>query len=254
MMNGEQIQIKNEQQIQKMRAAGKLVASIFTLLESKIQPGITTGEIDTIVEREIRAAGAVPSFKGYRGFPASICVAVNDVVVHGFPGPQQLEEGDIIAVDIGARLDGWHGDATVTYAVGEISDEARNLMEVCKASLDAGIEQSIAGNRIGDVASAVQQTVEDAGFNVVRNLFAHGVGRRLHEEPTYGHYGTPGRGVPLRTGMVYTIEPMIVAGRPDVRILDDGWTIITRDGSLSAQYEHTVAITDDGPLVLTAPE
>lgn len=252
-MGRERIILKNQRQIQKMRDAGKLVADIFAMLTEHIQPGVTTGELDRIVEEYIRSHGAVPSFKGYRGFPGSICVAVNDVVVHGIPGPLELQEGDIIAVDVGARLKGWHGDATVSYAVGEVAPETRRLMDVCQASLAAGIEQSVNGNRLGDVASAIQTLVEDAGFNVVRNLYAHGVGRHLHEAPNFGHYGRPGQGVKLQPGMVYTIEPMIVAGSPEVEILDDGWTIVTVDGSWSAQYEHTVAITENGAQVLTAP-
>lgn len=252
-MNRERIVLKNQEQLRKMRAAGQLVAETFAMLAEHVKPGITTGELDAIAEAFIRRHGAVPSFKGYRGFPGSICVAVNDVVVHGIPGDQQLEEGDIIAIDIGARLDGWHGDACMTFAVGEVDEDSIRLMAACRASLDAGIEQARAGNRLTDVAAAVQQVVEDAGYEVVRDLFAHGVGRRLHESPTYPHYGRPGRGPALRPGMVFTIEPMIVAGRREVEILDDGWTIITRDGSRSAQYEHTVAITENGAWILTLP-
>ncbi|MEZ4523527.1 MAG: type I methionyl aminopeptidase [Thermomicrobiales bacterium] len=252
-MSRRKIQLKNDQQIRKLRAAGKLVADTFEMLEPHIQPGVTTGELDQIVEAFIRAHGAEPSFKGYNGFTGSICVAVNDVVVHGIPGRQALREGDIIAVDIGARLDGWHGDATITFPVGKIDSESQRLMDVCKASLDAGIEVSRAGNRLSDVSSAVQKVVEQAGFNVVRDLFAHGVGRNLHEAPSFPHYGDPGRGPRLKEGMVYTIEPMIVAGSKEVNLLSDGWTIITVDGSRSAQYEHTIAITSNGPLILTAP-
>ncbi len=247
------IQLKNEHQLQKLRAAGKLVADTFAMIEPHIQPGITTGELDQLVEAFIRANGAEPSFKGYNGFTGSICVAVNDVVVHGIPGKLELREGDIIGVDIGARLDGWHGDATITFPVGKIDAESQRLMDVCLASLDAGIEKSQVGNRLSDVSAAIQGVVEAAGFNVVRNLFAHGVGRNLHEAPSFPHYGEPGRGPRLKEGMVYTIEPMIVAGSEEVDILRDGWTIITSDGSRSAQYEHTIAITSNGPLILTAP-
>lgn len=252
-MTRRKIQLKNSQQVRKLRAAGQLVAETFAMIEPHVQPGVTTGELDHLVETFIRAHGAEPSFKGYNGFSGSICVAVNDVVVHGIPGSQPLKEGDIIAIDIGARLDGWHGDATITYAVGEIDSESRRLMDVCRASLDAGIEMSRAGNRLSDVSAAVQRVVEAAGFNVVRNLYAHGVGRNLHEAPSFPHYGVPGRGPQLKEGMVYTIEPMIVAGGEAVDLLDDGWTIITADGSRSAQYEHTIAITSNGPLILTAP-
>jgi methionyl aminopeptidase len=246
------VQLKNDHQLQKLRAAGKLVADTFVMIEPHIQPGITTGELDQLVEAYIRAHGAEPSFKGYNGFTGSICVAVNDVVVHGIPGNLALREGDIIGVDIGARLDGWHGDATITFAVGEIDAESQRLMDVCLASLDAGIEKSMVGNRLSDVSAAIQKVVEASGFNVVRNLFAHGVGRNLHEAPSFPHYGEPGRGPRLKEGMVYTIEPMIVAGSKEVDILNDGWTIITSDGSRSAQYEHTIAITSNGPLILTS--
>lgn len=252
-MTRRKIQLKNQQQVRKLRAAGQLVAETFAMIEPHVRPGVTTLELDRLAETFIRAHGAEPSFKGYNGFSGSICVAVNDVVVHGIPGRQALKEGDIIAIDIGARLDGWHGDATITYAVGEIDVESRRLMDVCKASLDAGIEMSRAGNRLSDVSAAVQHVVEAAGFNVVRNLYAHGVGRDLHEAPSFPHYGVPGRGPRLKEGMVYTIEPMIVAGDEAVDLLDDGWTIITADGSRSAQYEHTIAITSNGPLILTAP-
>ena len=247
------IQLKNAQQLRKLREAGKLVADTFAMLEPHVQPGITTMELDHLAEAFIRAHGAEPSFKGYNGFSGSICVAVNDVVVHGIPGRQVLRDGDIIAIDIGARLDGWHGDATITFPVGEIDSESQRLMDVCKASLDAGIEVSRAGNRLSDVSAAIQKVVEADGFNIVRDLFAHGVGRNLHEAPSFPHYGIPGRGPRLKEGMVYTIEPMIVAGAKEVDLLGDGWTIVTSDGARSAQYEHTIAITSNGPLILTAP-
>ncbi len=252
-MSQRKIQLKNDQQIRKMREAGRLVARAFEMIEPHVRPGVTTAELDQLVEAFIRANGAVPSFKGYNGFPGSICVAVNDVVVHGIPGPLVLNEGDIIAIDIGAKLDGWHGDATMTFPVGEIDPESRRLMEVCKASLDAGVRESRSGNRLSDVSASVQKVVEAAGFNVVRDLFAHGVGRDLHEAPSFPHYGIPGRGPKLQEGMVFTIEPMIVAGKKEVDLLADGWTIITADGERSAQFEHTVAVTSNGPLVLTLP-
>ncbi len=251
-MTRRKIQLKNEQQIRKLREAGRLVAQAFVMIEPYVRPGVTTLELDQLVEVYIRAHGAVPSFKGYNGFPGSICVAVNDVVVHGIPGSLALQEGDIIAIDIGAKLDGWHGDATMTFPVGEIDSESRRLMDVCEASLGAGIRQSRAGNRLSDVSAAVQNVVEQAGFNVVRDLFAHGVGRNLHEAPSFPHYGLAGRGPKLVEGMVFTIEPMIVAGEKEVDLLADGWTIITSDGKRSAQYEHTIAVTSNGPIVLTA--
>ena len=252
-MTRRKIQLKNDKQLQKLRAAGKLVADTFEMIEPHVQPGVTTAELDRLVEAFIRLHGAEPSFKGYNGFSGSICVAVNEVVVHGIPGSLTLREGDIIGIDIGARLDGWHGDATITYPVGKIDAESQRLMDVCRASLDAGIEQSRAGKHLSDISAAIQTIVEAAGFNVVRNLFAHGVGRELHEAPSFPHYGEPGRGPRLKEGMVYTIEPMIVAGSQDVDVLDDGWTIVTCDGSRSAQFEHTLAITSNGPLILTAP-
>jgi methionyl aminopeptidase len=253
MMTRRKIQLKNDNQIAKMRAAGRLVAQTFQMIEPYIKPGVTTLELDRLVETFLRANGAEPSFKGLYGFPGSICVAVNDVVVHGIPGNQPLKDGDIVAIDIGARLDGWHGDATVTFPVGEIDAESRRLMDVCKASLDAGIAKSRAGNRLSDVSAAIQHVVERAGFNVVRDLFAHGVGRNVHEAPSFPHYGPPGRGPKLQPGMVFTIEPMIVAGSKEVDLLSDGWTIITSDGKRSAQYEHTIAVTSNGPLILTNP-
>jgi methionyl aminopeptidase len=253
MMTRRKIQLKNDQQIGKLRAAGRLVAQTFQMIEPYVQPGVTTLELDRLVETFLRAHGAEPSFKGLYGFPGSICVAVNDVVVHGIPGNLRLREGDIVAIDVGARLDGWHGDAAVTFAVGEIDAESRRLMDVCKASLETGIDKSRAGNRLSDVSAAIQHVVERAGFNVVRDLFAHGVGRNVHEAPSFPHYGPPGRGPKLQPGMVFTIEPMIVAGAKEVDLLSDGWTIITSDGARSAQYEHTIAVTSNGPLILTNP-
>lgn len=234
-----------------LRDAGLLVAETFQMLEPSVVPGVKTGELDRIVEEYIRSQGAKPSFKGYRGFRGSICVAVNDEVVHGIPGDRVLNSGDIIAIDIGAELNGWHGDATITYGVGVIDADSLRLMEVCRASLDAGIEMARANNNLTDISAAIQRTVEQAGFNVVRDLYGHGLGRQLHEAPLLPHYGRPGRGPKLMAGMVITIEPMIVAGQKETVLLDDGWTIITRDGSRSAQFEHSVAITENGPLVLT---
>ena len=243
--------LKQPGELSKMREAGKIVAETLVLLQKAVQPGITTAELDRIAERNIRRHGATPSFKGYRGFPATICVAINDVVVHGIPGQRVLAEGDIISIDIGARFRGYHGDATITVPVGRISREAERLLAVCRESLDIGIAQSRAGNRLTDISAAIQAHVEDAGFSVVRDLYGHGIGRNLHEEPMLPHYGPPGRGPVLQPGLVLTIEPMITAGSPATRTLDDEWTIITLDGSLSAQFEHTVAITENGPEIFT---
>jgi methionyl aminopeptidase len=254
----DRIELKNDRHLGQMRAAGRVVAEVLDLLEGHVRPGVTTGELDRIAEEYIRAKGGTPSFKGYpaylpreKRFPATLCVAVNDVVVHGIPNGTPLEEGDIVAVDVGVILDGWHGDATRTFAVGPVDDESRRLMEVCQEALEIGIDEARAGNRLTDISAAIEGHVVANGFQVVRNLFGHGIGRNLHEAPSLPHYGPPGEGPLLKPGMVITIEPMIVAGSNDVHLLDDGWTIVTADGSRSAQYEHTVAITDNGPRVLT---
>lgn len=247
------IQIKTASELALMREAGRLVANAFDMLEGEVKAGVSTLQLDDLVETFIRDHGATPSFKGYRGFPRSICVAVNDEVVHGIPGSRNLEEGDIIAIDIGAILDGWHGDATRTYAVGDIDAESQRLMDVCAESLEIGIEKARAGNRLTDISAAIEERVERDGFQVVHDLYGHGVGRDLHEAPMLPHYGPAGDGPKLKPGMVITIEPMIVAGSRDVLLLEDRWTIITSDGSRSAQYEHTVAITDGDPWVLTLP-
>ncbi|HUG16640.1 MAG TPA: type I methionyl aminopeptidase [Thermomicrobiales bacterium] len=245
--------LKNEKQIALMRESGRAVAHILDLLEEQVRPGVTTAELDAFVEAQIREAGGVSSFNGYHGFTGNICVAVNDEVVHGIPGPRVLRDGDIIAIDVGIILNGWHGDSCRTYAVGSIDDESRRLMQVCEASLQLGIEHALEGNRLTDISYAIEQHVIAAGFSVVRDLFGHGIGRRMHEAPSLPHYGPPGDGPVLRSGLVFTIEPMIVAGSRKVKTLGDGWTIVTLDGSRSAQYEHTVAISNGRPHVLTLP-
>jgi methionyl aminopeptidase len=254
----DRIEIKNDKHLAQMRAAGRVVAEVLDLMAAHVRPGITTGELDRIAEEYIRSNGGTPSFKGYpkylpkdKRFPATLCVAVNDVVVHGIPNGTPLEDGDIIAIDVGVNLDGWHGDATRTYAVGAIDAESQRLMDVCHEALERGIHTARAGRRLTDISAAIEEHVVANGFQVVRNLFAHGIGRNLHEAPSLPHYGPPGEGPVLQPGMVITIEPMIVDGSNDVNLLDDGWTIVTADGSRSAQYEHTVAITDNGPRVLT---
>jgi methionyl aminopeptidase len=247
------IRIKNADELAKMRESGRLVAKAFEMLDGEVKPGVTTLQLDDLVETFIRDHGATPSFKGYRGFPRSICTAVNDEVVHGIPSHRELFEGDIIAIDIGAILDGWHGDATRTYAVGEIDPESQRLMDVCAESLELGIEKARAGNRLTDISAAIEERVMRDDFEVVHDLFGHGVGRELHEAPMLPHYGPAGDGPVLKPGMVITIEPMIVAGSREMLLLEDRWTIITRDGSRSAQYEHTVAITDGDPWILTLP-
>jgi methionyl aminopeptidase len=247
------IQIKKADDLAKMRESGRLVANVLDMLAGEVEVGVTTGQLDDLAEAFIRDHGATPSFKGYRGFPRSICTAVNDEVVHGIPGNRPLFEGDIIAVDVGAILDGWHGDATRTFAVGEIDAESRRLMDVCAESLGLGIAAARAGNRLTDISAAIEARVDADGFQVVHDLFGHGVGRQLHEAPMLPHYGPAGSGPKLKPGMVITIEPMIVAGSREMLLLEDGWTIMSRDGSRSAQYEHTVAITDTGPWILTLP-
>jgi methionyl aminopeptidase len=245
------IQLKQSEQLTIMREAGKIVAETLALVAEAVEPGVTTAELDAIAEKNIRRHGAIPSFKRYRGFPASICVAVNDEVVHGIPGKRTLNEGDIIGLDTGARYRGYHGDATITVPVGKISAGAQRLVDVCRSSLDVGIARACPGNRLTDISAAIQEYVEGAGFSVIRDLYGHGIGRDLHEEPMLPHYGPPGHGAILRPGMVFTIEPMIAAGSPETRTLGDNWTVVTLDGSLSAQFEHTVAVTDDGVDVLT---
>lgn len=242
---------KSAGEIERIRAAGQVVAETLEMLRAAVRPGVTTLELDALAEAFIRERGGSPSFKHYRGYPATLCVAVNDVVVHGIPNDQPLRAGDIIAIDVGVKLDGWHGDAAITVPVGEIDAESQRLLEVCREALDAGIDQARAGRKLTDISHAIERRVTAAGFAVVRDLFGHGIGRRLHEPPSLPHYGPPGQGPTLRPGMVLTIEPMIVAGSPEVHLLDDGWTIITADGRRSAQFEHTVAITSNGPRVLT---
>ena len=245
--------LKTPSEMATMREAGRIVANTLTMMHEWIKPGVTTADLDAKADNFIRRHNAKPSFKGYNGFPASICVAVNDQVVHGIPGGQRLEEGDIITIDIGANYRGLHGDAAVSYPVGRICPEAQRLLDVCQEALKIGIAQARSGRHLSDIGAAIQPYVEGEGFSVVRQYCGHGVGRHLHEDPQVFHYGAGDRGPVLRRGMVLTIEPMINAGKPDTRVLDDKWTVITSDGSLSAQFEHTVAITDDGPRLLTLP-
>ncbi len=243
--------LKRPEQIDRMREAGQIVADTLKLMRQHVAPGVSTRQLDEIAEANIRKHGATPSYKGYRGFPATVCASVNTVIVHGIPNDVPLEEGDIISVDVGAKHRGFHGDATITLPVGTVSDEAQRLMDVCKQALYAGIDKTRAGNRLTDISATIQNCVESAGFSVVRDLYGHGIGSNLHEEPLLPHYGEPGQGPRLRAGMVLTIEPMIAAGDPAWETLSDNWTVVTLDGSLSAQFEHTVAITDNGPEILT---
>jgi methionyl aminopeptidase len=242
---------KSKAEIDAMGRAGRVVADTLRRLGERIRPGVTTRELDQAAEDYIRSQGGVPTFKGYRGFPAAICVSPNSMVVHGIPGDYRLGEGDVLSIDVGVTLDGFVADSAFTFAVGDIRDDARRLLDVCQAALDAGIAEATAGNHVQDISHAVQRTTEEAGFSVVRSLVGHGIGRSMHEEPQVPNFGEPGRGPVLAPGMTLAIEPMINAGGPDVWVADDHWSISTDDGSLSAHFEHTVAVTDNGPLVLT---
>jgi methionyl aminopeptidase len=242
---------KSPEEIEKMAQSGRILAATLDLMQASVRPGIKTGELDRIAEDFIRSQGAVPTFKGYRGFPGSICSSPNAMIVHGIPGAYKLKGGDIISIDVGVTLDGWVSDAARTFPVGEISPEAQNLLDATARSLHAGVEQCRPGNRIGDVSSAIQKVAEAAGLAVVRSLVGHGVGRDMHEDPQVPNYGRPGKGPMLEEGMVLAIEPMTTAGRPGVRAGGDGWAIYSQDGSPAAHFEFTVAATAEGPRVLT---
>ncbi len=245
------VALKSAREIEAMRRSGKITAKVLTALMKAARPGMTTDELDRLAESGIRDAGGVPTFKGYNGFPGSICASVNDEVVHGIPGSRVLAEGDLLSIDIGTTLDGYVSDSAVTIPVGNISQEARRLLEVTQASLTAGIAQMKRGNHVGDIGAAVQEYAERHGYGVVRELVGHGVGRAMHEEPQVPNYGEPGTGIELRPGLVLAIEPMITQGGPKIKILSDGWTVVTADGKLAAHFEHTIAVTEQGPKVLT---
>ncbi len=242
---------KSPREIEQMRRANVLVAEVLAELASMVAPGVTTADLDAKAEQLVLAAGAAPAFKGYRGYPATLCASVNDEVVHGIPAQRALAEGDIISLDMGVKLDGFYGDSAVTVPVGQVSDDVQRLLRVTQESLQKGIAQVRLGGRVSDIGHAIQEHVEAAGFSVVREFVGHGIGVQLHEEPQIANYGEPGRGPRLAEGMVLAIEPMVNMGKPAVKVLRDGWTAVTRDGSLSAHFEHTVAVTKDGPLVLT---
>jgi methionyl aminopeptidase len=242
-------------ELEKMRAAGRLVGEVLTELTARVAPGVTTAALDELAEEMIRQAGAIPAFKGYHGYPATICASINEEVIHGIPsGRRILNEGDVISIDVGASLDGYYGDSAVTLPVGPVSEAAATLLRVTEEALYKAIERVRVGGRISDIGHAVQQHVEAYGFSVVREFVGHGIGQRMHEEPQIPNYGEPGRGPRLTEGMVLAIEPMVNAGKPAVKVLADGWTAVTRDSSLSAHFEHTVAVTADGPRILTARE
>ena len=247
------ITLKSTREIDQMRKAGAIVAQILQDMAEEVAPGITTWDIDKLAESRIKELGAKPAFKGYHGFPACVCISVNEEVVHGIPSKKKvLKEGDIVGVDFGVSLDGWFGDSARTIPVGKVAPEALKLLQVTQKSLELGIEQAREGNRIFDIGHAIQNYVEGFGYGVVREFVGHGIGRALHEEPQVPNYGPRGKGLALKAGMVLAIEPMINAGSPEVKVLADGWTAVTSDRSLSAHFEHTVAILPEGPRILTA--
>jgi methionyl aminopeptidase len=242
---------KTPEEIDRMAAAGAILVKTMNLLAGKVRPGVTTRELDEAAEKFIRSQAATPAFKGYRGFPGSICTSPNSMVVHGIPGPYKLSRGDILSIDIGVVYDGWVADAAKTFPVGPVTPIAQKLLRVTQESLHQGVAECRAGNRLGDVSHAIQQHVEGAGLSIVRSLVGHGIGRSMHEEPQIPNYGEPATGVPLEEGMVLAIEPMVTAGRHAVRVGEDHWSIFSQDGSLAAHFEFTVAITADGPRILT---
>jgi methionyl aminopeptidase len=243
---------KTPEQIEKMVASGEILVRCLKMIAAKARAGVTTADLDAAAEKFIRSQGATPAFKGYRGFPGSLCTSPNSMVVHGIPGEYRLEDGDLLSVDVGVTLNGFVADSAYTFAIGSISDETQRLLDVGQAALEAGIAEARAGNHVGDISAAVQRTVEEAGFSVVKSLVGHGIGRSMHEEPQIPNWGEPARGPLLARGMTLAIEPMINAGSADVFVADDRWSISTSDGSLSAHFEHTVAVTDGEPRILTA--
>lgn len=247
------IHLKSPAEIEAIGRAGQVVGQVLELVRERAEPGVTTAELDRLAEEVIRGrSGAAPAFKGLYGFPATLCTSVNREVVHGIPSTTRvLQSGDLLSVDVGVKLDGYYADAAVTVSVGEVSPEAERLLSVTRRALEAGVAEARPGRRLGDLGAAVQSVVEDAGFSVIRELVGHGVGRSAHEEPQVPNYGRRGRGVRLEEGLVIAIEPMVNVGGREIRTLEDGWTVVTRDGSLSAHFEHTVAVSAEGPLILT---
>jgi methionyl aminopeptidase len=244
---------RSARELERIKAANQLVARILAELAGAVRAGMTTGELDALAERLVRDGGAEPAFKGYRGFPATLCVSINQEVVHGIPSSgRALKRGDIVSIDMGVKLDGFYGDSAVTVPVGDVSERTQDLLRVTREALERAITQVQVGGRLSDIGHAVQQWVESHGFSVVREFVGHGIGEHLHEEPQIPNYGQPGRGPKLAEGMVLAIEPMVAMGKPEVKVLSDGWTAVTKDGSLAAHFEHTVAVTAAGPMVLTA--
>ena len=245
------IVIKTKDEIKKMQVAGKLLAEVHHNLREQIKPGVKTIELDRFVEKFLKDRGAYPEQKGYQGYPYSICASVNDEICHGFPGEYVLKDGDIITVDMVVNVDGWLADSAWSYTVGNVSDEAQKLLDVTRECMYKGIEKAVIGNRLGDIGHAIQTYAEENGYSVVREFVGHGIGRDIHEDPQVLHYGKPGRGTRIQEGMVFTVEPMINMGRHELTLDDNGWTARTLDHSLSAQYEHQIAITEDGPIIIT---
>jgi len=243
--------IKSPEQIEEMARTGQVQARCLRMLRSRCRPGVSTKDLDRAAKRFITSQGATPSFLGYRGFPGSICASPNSMVVHGIPGPHELKRGDVLSIDVGVTKDGWVADAALTVAIGEASPEARKLLETTEAALFAGVEQVRPGRRLGDVSHAIQSRVEREGLSIIRTLVGHGIGREMHEDPQIPNFGEPGRGPELEPGMVLAIEPMVNAGGPDVRLGEDNWAVYSADGSLAAHFEFTVAVTEDGPRILT---
>ena len=245
------ITIKSEHELARMRQAGRIVAEVLVGLGERARPGVTTGALDAWAEQLIRRRGGVPSFKGYRGYPASVCISINQEVVHGIPGRRHLREGDIASLDVGVIYEGYHADAAITVGVGEISAVAAKLLAVTQEALAAGIRMARAGNRLGDVSHAIQVAAESGGYGVVREYVGHGIGRAMHEDPQIPNFGSPGRGPLLRAGMTLALEPMVTVGDYRTRVLEDMWTVVTVDGSLSAHFEHTIVVREDGAEILT---
>jgi methionyl aminopeptidase len=245
------INIRSQREIEQLRKANAIVAEVFQRLRGEVVPGITTGELDQVAEEHIRSKGAVPAFKGYRGFPATLCISINEEVVHGIPNHRKLKEGDVVSLDVGVNLNGYFGDAAITLPVGEVDQEAKRLLEVTERALYIGIEKARAGNRLFDISFAIQQWVESHRFSVVRDFVGHGIGKGLHEDPQIPNFGPPHQGPRIENGMVFALEPMVNEGTYEVRILSDGWTVVTADGKRSAHFEHTIAITDREAEILS---
>jgi methionyl aminopeptidase len=253
-LGGKVLTTKSPADFAKMEIAGRCVAAVHEAVRASIRPGVTTNQLDAVAATIIRDHGCRPSFLGYHGFPKTICTSPNSAIVHGIPGDYVLRDGDVISIDAGAIYEGWHGDAAFTVAVGEVPDQVQKLLDVTEEALWNGLRQARVGKRLGDVGNAIESTAEPLGYGVVREYVGHGIGRQMHEAPNVANYGTPGRGLKIKTGMAFAIEPMFNLGAPDTTVLDDEWTVVTADGSLSAHFEHTVLITEHGPIVSTLPE